>query len=111
MGVASAPIVGRLASLGHSERALTAFAYEAARLSWYFRPMTTALSAAFAGLQRGFGSFERAAADVVSSTSTGEGDPVRAVADLLGARVQTVASARVAKAADESLGKVLDILA
>lgn len=71
----------------------------------------TALSTALSGLQRGFGSFERAAADVIATTATGEGDPVRATADLIGARVQTVASARVLQSADAALGRVLDILA
>jgi hypothetical protein len=36
---------------------------------------------------------------------------VRATADLIGARVQTVASARVLQSADAALGRVLDILA
>lgn len=70
----------------------------------------TVLSTAFSGLQRGFAGVERAATDVIAAAS-GEGDPVQAVADLLGARVQTVASARVLQSADAALGRVLDILA
>lgn len=71
----------------------------------------SAVSDAFAGLQRGFGSFARAAADVSSATATAEGDAVRAVAALLSARVQVVASAKAAKTADKTLGQLLDIRA
>lgn len=73
--------------------------------------MTIALTSAFTGLQRGFDSFERAAADLVTSTSTGEGDPVRAVTDVVSARLQVAVNARVAKTVDETLGQVLDLLA
>lgn len=73
--------------------------------------MPSAIATASFGLSNGARNFERAAARVVRTTTLGEGDPVRAVADTIESRAQVQANAKVLKSADDALGRLLDILA
>jgi len=73
--------------------------------------MLTAIASAKFGLSTGSSQFARAADRTVQAASLGEGDATDAVADMMSSRLQVQASARVMKAADRTLGTLLDLLA
>jgi flagellar hook protein FlgE len=75
------------------------------------------LNTGVAGIQKGLGDANRAAADIAkigTRSASGEGatsDLTRAVVDLKSSELQVKASAQVVKTADDMLGSLIDTLA
>lgn len=70
-------------------------------------PISASYRAGLAVSQR---AFERAAAQTVQAVSKGE-DVVKPAAELIEAKLQVKANVTVARASNDALGKILDILA
>lgn len=75
----------------------------------------SAMNSALLGIQKGLGGMERDAAQVASAGTSNGGDPAtdltQAMVELQSNRLQVEAAAKVMKAADETLGSIIDILA
>ncbi len=70
----------------------------------------SAISQASAGIVSALVRFERASAQVVSASSSGQGDVVQPIADIVESRAQFQANAGALRAADEMTRVLLDIL-
>jgi hypothetical protein len=69
-----------------------------------------AISTALVGMTGGYARFDRAASNLVESTSgVSDASPETAMVDLMPARTQARANAAVMRAADDMLGSLMDI--